>query len=71
MIATELVLAGVGAVVAICVAYYKSIPCNHCKYLVMKGGGLWRYTCKKPNHYEDHFDMAPRYCKYFEEVSDD
>lgn len=45
----------------------KEIPCNHCKYLVQKGGN-WKYTCCRPDMYIHHsFDKAPTYCQYFKE----
>ena len=72
MIATEIVLAEIGGLVAVCAALYKaherSIPCNSCAFLVKKGGGCWRYTCHRGSawSFDDAFDHPPKYCKYYQ-----
>ena len=63
ILAKELAFVIVGIAISAIVIEKKTIPCDSCKYLVRKGGA-WKYTCKKPDRYfDDTFDKVPTYCK--------
>ena len=51
------------AIVLIYYLCHRPGPCDSCKYLQQKGGGVWEYVCKKPGSiWEDKFDSQPKYC---------
>lgn len=78
MIATEIVLAVIGGVVAVSAALYdarkKSIPCNSCAHLICKFRG-GKYVCNGNIFYtvlNDEFYTPPKYCaKYKKKETDD
>lgn len=44
----------------------KNGSCETCENLIRKGGGVFKYECKKPcKHFSDSFDRKPKYCKYY------
>lgn len=39
------------------------VPCDNCRYLLKKGGGLYKYYCRRPGStLYDCFNNAPEYC---------
>lgn len=45
------------------------VPCDNCRYLLKKGGGPYKYYCRRPgaHPYGDYFDNAPEYCREWEQ----
>lgn len=48
----------------------KKIPCDTCKHLLKKGGGVWKYYCGNPVLYSGEFDKPPEYCVNYESRED-
>lgn len=79
MIATEIVLAAIGGIVAVSAAFYdarkKSIPCDSCTHLICKCRG-GKYVCNGHIFYtalNDEFYTPPKYCARYKkrEASDE
>jgi len=63
-------LGGIGLIVLGIIKAFKNKKaplCLECKHLSQYKGPHWRYTCSR-SWCGDHFDRAPKYCKYFEPI---
>ena len=63
--AKEFAFLAIGCMAGLAIVRKKSIPCNSCRYLVRRGGGIWRYTCKPKGELEECFDTPPKYCNRY------
>lgn len=73
MILEEIILVGIGGVVAVCAALVSAcrskknnVICRSCEHLV-KEGGYYRYQCDRPDEWflDKRFDIPPKYCRYY------
>ena len=61
----------IALVTTILILHFVNRPaiCDSCKYLVKKGGGMWKYTCNSPcKEYSlsmDKFNKAPKICSSY------
>lgn len=73
MILEEIILVGIGGVVAVCAALVSAhrrkknnVICRSCEHLV-KEGGYYRYQCDSSETFfsDQRFDIPPKYCRYY------